>query len=295
MCFFSPIRNDPKKKKRKHINNFLAPTQSRDNPANLFMFMCFFFPWTLAHKTLSAGHWSSRSGIRTKRCMVPSIAHKSLTPGHPIGRLPSHRGVTGQKDSCLCAFFPLIQDFRALLAREFGAWKPLFHANFVLQKRDSQTMASIVRKANRCPNRKHSTFKARDKGFSLPKEFRKKIAIIVNGQRARAPFRVQAQIAAIVWRRLNKRNPWPKTSTLQPWIAIVFLTVALCNASAHITPPFWTFRLEQLRLLQWAQTQAKRKRKHASETRHLMPLNNQTTSYPILAADSCQSCRMTLN
>ena len=30
---------------KKHINKFLAPTQSRDNPANLFMFMCFFFPW----------------------------------------------------------------------------------------------------------------------------------------------------------------------------------------------------------------------------------------------------------
>ena len=25
----------------------MAPTQSRDNPANLFMFMCFFFPWLL--------------------------------------------------------------------------------------------------------------------------------------------------------------------------------------------------------------------------------------------------------
>ena len=30
--------------RKKHINKFLAPTQSRDNPANLFMFMCFFFP-----------------------------------------------------------------------------------------------------------------------------------------------------------------------------------------------------------------------------------------------------------
>ena len=36
---------------------------------------------------------------------VPKIAHKSLTPGHPTGRLPSHRMVTGQKDLCLCAFF----------------------------------------------------------------------------------------------------------------------------------------------------------------------------------------------
>ena len=31
-------------RKKKHINKFLAPTQSRDNPANLFMFMCFSFP-----------------------------------------------------------------------------------------------------------------------------------------------------------------------------------------------------------------------------------------------------------
>ena len=30
--------------RKKHINKFLAPTRSRDNPANLFMFMCFFFP-----------------------------------------------------------------------------------------------------------------------------------------------------------------------------------------------------------------------------------------------------------
>ena len=40
--FFSPIRNDQKQKK--HINKILAPTQSRDNPANLFM-LCFFIPW----------------------------------------------------------------------------------------------------------------------------------------------------------------------------------------------------------------------------------------------------------
>ena len=30
---------------KKHINKFLASTQSRDTPANLFMFMCCFFPW----------------------------------------------------------------------------------------------------------------------------------------------------------------------------------------------------------------------------------------------------------
>ena len=41
MCFFSPIRNDPKKTHHKQLS---APTQSRDNPANLFMFTCFSFP-----------------------------------------------------------------------------------------------------------------------------------------------------------------------------------------------------------------------------------------------------------
>ena len=41
---------------------------------------------------------------------VPRIAHKTLTPGLPVGRPPGHRrgppvtgGVTGQKDLCLCA------------------------------------------------------------------------------------------------------------------------------------------------------------------------------------------------
>ena len=34
---------------------------------------------------------------------VPKIAHTSLTPGHPTGRLPPHRTVTGQKDLCLRA------------------------------------------------------------------------------------------------------------------------------------------------------------------------------------------------
>ena len=39
LCFFYPIRNDPKK----HINKFLPPNQSRDNPARLFMFVRFSF------------------------------------------------------------------------------------------------------------------------------------------------------------------------------------------------------------------------------------------------------------
>ena len=46
MCFSPPIRNDLKTSgdSEKNINNFLTPAQSRDNPANLFMFMCFSFP-----------------------------------------------------------------------------------------------------------------------------------------------------------------------------------------------------------------------------------------------------------
>ena len=38
---FSSIKND---RTKKHINKILPPTHSRDNPANLFMFMCFSFP-----------------------------------------------------------------------------------------------------------------------------------------------------------------------------------------------------------------------------------------------------------
>ena len=48
MCFFfSRIKKRPEKKKKRHINKnykIVPPTQSRDNPAHLFMFICFFFP-----------------------------------------------------------------------------------------------------------------------------------------------------------------------------------------------------------------------------------------------------------
>ena len=37
--------------RQKHINKFWAPTQSRDNPANLFMFVCFSFPDNLYGST----------------------------------------------------------------------------------------------------------------------------------------------------------------------------------------------------------------------------------------------------
>ena len=60
MCFFSPIRNDTKK----HMNKFLPPTQSRDNPANLFM-LCVFSFRDLYESTVSpppAGKWGMRDG-----------------------------------------------------------------------------------------------------------------------------------------------------------------------------------------------------------------------------------------
>ena len=55
--FFFLIRNDPKT----HINKFLPPTQTRDNPGNVFMFMCFLQgkeeytppPWNLSFLGLS--------------------------------------------------------------------------------------------------------------------------------------------------------------------------------------------------------------------------------------------------
>ena len=64
MCFlFPPQGMTPKT----HINMFLPPTQSRDNPPNLlFVYMCFFFPrskssyimffWSLNAPTQIAGH-----------------------------------------------------------------------------------------------------------------------------------------------------------------------------------------------------------------------------------------------
>ena len=51
MCFFSPIGDGPKK----HINKLLAPTQSQDNPANLFMFMCFSVPDNHLKRTVING------------------------------------------------------------------------------------------------------------------------------------------------------------------------------------------------------------------------------------------------
>ena len=51
----------------------MAPTQSQDNPANLFMFMCFSFPWALSsHRPR---HLSSESGEAKRahwaRCSQP--------------------------------------------------------------------------------------------------------------------------------------------------------------------------------------------------------------------------------
>ena len=67
------------------------------------------------HKTLS-GHPGHRfflarcPGTENYVPWVPRIAHKSLTPGHPAGRLPPHQRVTGQNCVHLCAFLcPALQ------------------------------------------------------------------------------------------------------------------------------------------------------------------------------------------
>ena len=62
LCFFTH-KEWPEKK---HINNFLAPTQSRDNPANLFMFMCFSFPEYKRKSRKPRKWWKPReSGMQT--------------------------------------------------------------------------------------------------------------------------------------------------------------------------------------------------------------------------------------
>ena len=56
LCVFSPPKGMTRKK---HINNILPPAQSQDNPANLFMFMCFSFPcmclYQMAHRKRNGG------------------------------------------------------------------------------------------------------------------------------------------------------------------------------------------------------------------------------------------------
>ena len=72
MCFFSPIPNDPKENK----NKFLPPTQSRDNPANLFLFMCFSFP-ELSGMFCRSGSASQKFRRDTVRLPSAPWAHES--------------------------------------------------------------------------------------------------------------------------------------------------------------------------------------------------------------------------
>ena len=65
---FSTITNDPKK----HINNFFTPTQSQDNPANLFMFVCP-FPQSTGKKYLYEGPNSSPVLDKNHAHMGPEI------------------------------------------------------------------------------------------------------------------------------------------------------------------------------------------------------------------------------
>ena len=66
--------------RKKHIHKFLAPTQSWDNPANLFMFMCFSFPETETFGTKKSelyGIWKERK-LETK-CIVHNFAFLELS------------------------------------------------------------------------------------------------------------------------------------------------------------------------------------------------------------------------
>ena len=76
--FFSPKGNDPKKKK--HINKFLAPTQSRDNPENLFMFMCFSFPENSPCVSKQCpSRWCESQRIFAGECLQTRFARHGLT------------------------------------------------------------------------------------------------------------------------------------------------------------------------------------------------------------------------
>ena len=87
LCVFSPPKGMTRKK---HINKILAPTQSRDNPANLFMFMCFFFSRKEVHFGLS------ESANRTVAFLIAStsnlvICSVALGSRHAPGKLPEKR------------------------------------------------------------------------------------------------------------------------------------------------------------------------------------------------------------
>ena len=88
LCVFSPTRNDLSPPQgmtpKKHMNEFLTPAQSRDNPANLFMFMCFSFPENSKFTTRSVlvrlGFWArfqtfrkGREGVSTEVVIVQGV------------------------------------------------------------------------------------------------------------------------------------------------------------------------------------------------------------------------------
>ena len=68
--------------RKKHINKILAPTQSQDNPAILFMFTCFSFPEL--HELLRCGESWHGEGSTVQRKWCPARPWKSKSPSVSI-------------------------------------------------------------------------------------------------------------------------------------------------------------------------------------------------------------------
>ena len=112
--FFLPKRDDPDNNKKAHINKFLAPNQSQDNPASLFMFMCFsslvfFFQnfweapwlsrqksWDIPPKSLLSLGFEGRTEL-----FCPHPIH--MEDPHPTRRYPDPESLI------LCSFFLHVQ------------------------------------------------------------------------------------------------------------------------------------------------------------------------------------------
>ena len=58
--------------RKKNINIILPPTQSRDNPAHLFMFMCFFFLWVVYDNTMWMGRCPAQCHNHISTKQMPS-------------------------------------------------------------------------------------------------------------------------------------------------------------------------------------------------------------------------------
>ena len=78
--------------RKKHINKFLADTQCRDNPANLFMFMCFLSltlePQTLHYNVVLSGRAIREIDSREPCAIEPPIFIASRADSHESFEFP---------------------------------------------------------------------------------------------------------------------------------------------------------------------------------------------------------------